>query len=289
MLNVYDFITDHPQMFRQFKVNDLLFVEYHCIIEEAKIGVWTHNNYFSYTLKGKKGIKCLGKEYHVDPGDVLFIKKGAFVAQQFIKEDYCALFIFIPDEFIQRVVQQHQIPCPEVDPIEYSEPVFHLNVDEILATYFHSVLNYFSQSKPPPKELLKIKFKELIIDILSGPHNPPLAGYFKELCSNSKISIREIMEANFAYNMKMEEFARLCGRSLSAFKRDFVKTYGISPGRWLTKTRLAYSKYLLETTDKSISQVAFDSGFANRSHFIRIFKEKFGRPPLEYRNSSSIC
>jgi AraC family transcriptional regulator, exoenzyme S synthesis regulatory protein ExsA len=287
MFNLYDFVSD-SRMFKKFKVDDLLFVEYHCVIEETKFGYWTPNNYFIYILTGKKKWKSLDKEYIVDAGDALFIKKGAYIAHQFFDEKFCSLLIFLPDEFIKKVMQNYQIHCPQPASIENSESIIQLEVDDILSTYFHSVLNYFPQSAPPPAGLLKVKFEELIISVLSGTKNRPLAGYFNEVCANSKISIREIMEANFAYNMKLEEFAKLSGRSLSTFRRDFETIYNTSPSKWLTQRRLEYGKYLLETTDKNISEITFESGFENPSHFIRVFKENFGTSPLRYKSAPKI-
>lgn len=144
-------------------------------------------------------------------------------------------------------------------------------------------MGYFQQEDIPPAMLMKVKFEELIVNITTANSNVPLACYFKEICTNKNISIREVMESNFMYNMTLEEYARICGRSLSSFRRDFKSIFGISPGSWLTKKRLEYGKYLLETTDRTIEAITFESGFANASHFIRIFKTKYGKSPIKYK------
>jgi len=285
MFNIYDFISDHPDMFKQYKVNELLFVEYNCIIEETKTGYWSHKNAFVYIVEGKKRWKSLDKEYLVDTGDALFIKKGAYIAHQYFDEEFCALLIFVPDDFIRQVMHRRQIRCPEVAPNKYEDAILRLDLDAILSNYFHSVLHYFPQSKPPPKDLLELKFEELILNILSGTNNKPLAAYLKTLCDDANIPLGEVMEENFAYNLKLEDFARLSGRSLSTFKRDFINTYGTSPGKWLTDKRLEYGKYLLETTHQSINEITFDCGYEDPSHFIKIFREKFGASPLKFRES----
>jgi len=91
------------------------------------------------------------------------------------------------------------------------------------------------------------------------------------------------MEANFYYNLALEEFAKLSHRSLSTFKRDFQKYYHQSPGKWLLQKRLDYSAVLLKNPALNVSQVAFDCEFEDLSHFSRAFKEKFGVPPANYR------
>jgi len=83
------------------------------------------------------------------------------------------------------------------------------------------------------------------------------------------------MEANFFINLSLVEFARLCGRSLSAFKAEFKNIFQITPGKWLLEKRLEYSRYMLETSPMSIDEICMVSGFENRSHFNRAFKSKY--------------
>ena len=96
----------------------------------------------------------------------------------------------------------------------------------------------------------------------------------------------QIMEANFCYNLGLEDFAKLSHRSLSTFKRDFQKHFNQSPGKWLLQKRLDYSAVLLKNPALNVSQVALDCGFQDLSHFSRAFKEKFGVSPANYRRES---
>ena len=50
-----------------------------------------------------------------------------------------------------------------------------------------------------------------------------------------KIDLAGFMEKNFMFNMPLEKFGYLTGRSLTIFKRDFRKLYNITPQRWLTQ------------------------------------------------------
>jgi AraC-like DNA-binding protein len=93
------------------------------------------------------------------------------------------------------------------------------------------------------------------------------------------------MEEQYIHNLKIEEFARLCGRSLSSFKREFKNTYSMTPGKWLTKKRLDLARNLLLKTNNTIQEICYDSGFESDSHFIRIFKNNFGFTPKQWRAS----
>jgi AraC-like DNA-binding protein len=224
-------------------------------------------------------------KYCVTEGEAIFVKKGANIIHQFFEEGFCSLMIFVPDDFISKVIKESSASIPKY-PIESTDTVSYLHLDEVLSAYFPSVLSYFAKEKPPPGNLLEIKFKELILDLLISSHNESLCGYFKSLCDRSKTSIREIMESNFIYNLKLEEFAYLTGRSINSFKKDFADTFNCTPGKWLLKRRLEHAKYLLEVTDKNINELMFDSGFENASHFIRVFRQAYGLAPLQFKKST---
>jgi AraC-like DNA-binding protein len=284
MFRLIDFVYDNC-LFRQFKVNDLLFVEYRCVAEELKLKVWSHHNYFIYILGGKKVWQTLRAKYEATAGQALFVKKGANIVHQFFDKDFCALIIFIPDQFILDTIQHSNVPFLQAGTSVSSDSVIPIEADPVLITYFQSVIAYFNEQQEPPAILLELKFKELILNILSSRRNSQLAAYLLSLSDKSKACMREIMEKNFIYNMKLEEFAKLTGRSLASFKRDFISIFKTTPGRWLIQRKLEYAKQLLEITEKNINELSYDSGFESPSHFIRAFKQFYRVTPLRYKKN----
>jgi AraC-like DNA-binding protein len=91
------------------------------------------------------------------------------------------------------------------------------------------------------------------------------------------------METNFTKNLNLETLAKQTGRSLSAFKTDFKKEFNISPMKWLIDRRLTYANYLIRTTEDAISNIAYQSGFENISHFSRVYKKKYSISPIKSR------
>jgi transcriptional regulator GlxA family with amidase domain len=146
------------------------------------------------------------------------------------------------------------------------------------------MLPYFVSDREPDKALLELKFRELVLTLADNSANGDLHSYFCSLLQQPRvISLQEVMEDNFCYNIKLEEFATLCARSLSAFKRDFQHVYGMSPGKWLLEKRLNQALHLLTNMGKSVGDAAFESGFENASHFSRAFRQRFGTTPARLR------
>ena len=286
MFNLQDFIVN-SRYFKKFEVDDLLFIEYKCPIDQPATSLWWHSNFFAFVLAGETLFKTPKGEYPFKAGDCVFAKKGSMVVHSHVHEDYCELLIFIPDDFIKSAIEKHKIPLTSHATGHDCDTIIPLVVDNTLLTYFHSLLTYFPNSTPPPAALLRLKMEELIINILSGTHHLALKCYFNEICASSKPSIKEIMGANFFSNLSLDEFARLCARSLSAFKQEFKNIYQTTPGKWLQEKRLEYGRYLLETTHSNIDEICMMSGFENRSHFIRVFKTKYGLTPGKFKMKES--
>jgi AraC-like DNA-binding protein len=142
------------------------------------------------------------------------------------------------------------------------------------------MMPYFESGQQPDNALLQLKFRELILSIADNKENEELLSYFNALLQEPhNVSMERVMEDNFCFNLKLEDYAKLTHRSVSAFKRDFAKIYDISPGKWLLEKRLTYALHLLSNLGKSVSDAAFESGFENASHFSRSFRDRFGFPP----------
>ncbi len=284
MLDFSDFLINNPA-FRRFEVDELLFAAYDCPLEGSPIDYWVDRNYFCYVIHGGALWKTPTGEYTLKVGDGAFLKKGAHRVFKILTGEFCALLMFAPDNFIGSVVRE-DIGLRQMNTnVGQADSVVPLELNQTHHTYFSSVLDYFSLDTPPSKSLLKLKFKELIIQLTSTTGNPVLTNFFIELASGKRKALEPIMQEHFVFNLKLADFAKLSGRSLATFKRDFEKTFHTSPGKWLKNKRLNYSKFLLETTTLNINEIALESGFENTSHFIRVFKERYDCSPLKLRKS----
>jgi AraC-like DNA-binding protein len=206
--------------------------------------------------------------------------------EQHFESDFCLLMFFIPDDLVRSTVREiagSLVPAPAGSATIKSAA--RVENDVPLSAFFQSMRTYFSGKEKPSEPLVHLKMKELIVSILTSGRNPALAAYFRRLGDGTLPSVVEIMEANFRCNLSLEEYARLCHRSLSSFKRDFQTSFREAPGKWLLRKRLDYSAALLQTSKMNVTEIAFESGFEDVSHFSRVFKKRFDLPPLSYRQA----
>ncbi|MEO8772191.1 MAG: AraC family transcriptional regulator [Ferruginibacter sp.] len=287
MVNLYSAIKESC-LFQKIEINELLFVEYTCMQEENKFGIWSHNNYFAFISSGKKMWKSIYNSYEVDEGDIIFVKKGANLTHQFFDDKFCAIFMFIPDDFIKSFLKKNSaLLNTSQKNISGQDAVLRIQADELLEIYYYSIQSYLSLSQKPNEQLLLLKFEELLLSLFSNKKHQALTDYFISLCQNQGHQMRMVMEENFAYNLKLENYALLCHMSLSTFKKSFKQYYSATPALWLKNKKLELSLQQVLSTNSSINQISLECGFEDTSHFIRVFKEKYHLTPLQYRQKFS--
>jgi AraC-like DNA-binding protein len=152
----------------------------------------------------------------------------------------------------------------------------------LLQSCFSSLIPYFELQEKFPESIADLKINEAInILRITNAEVDGILGNFEE---PSKTNLIDFMEKNFMFNMPMEKFGYLTGRSLSTFNRDFRKNFNTTPQKWLTQKRLELAHYQIVEKKKNSIDVYLEVGFENLSHFSYAFKKYFGYSPTEYKS-----
>ena len=266
---------------------NFLSAEYKCPIDVENFKFWNEMHLITYVITGRKDWFVDGKRHELKGGDAAFIKKGVYSTKQYFEVDHCVIVFMLNDEFIRKFLIEYESIDLPASGDDDSSSIFTIDVNEGIQSIIYSVANYLKQDREIPEDLVEIKFKELLFNLILNPKNQSLARFFKSLQQSDRSDLEYVMNKNFATDLSLNEFARLSGRSLSTFKRDFHECFGMTPGKWLTEKRLDFAKSLLIGTNKNINEVCYDSGFKNTSHFNKAFKERFDLPPLQFRQTQT--
>ena len=88
---------------------------------------------------------------------------------------------------------------------------------------------------------------------------------------------------NISKKFGISDICAHLGCSKSTLLTTFKKRYGITVNAYVTQLRLEKAKHLLTKGEKTINEIAADTGFTDQSYFSKVFSQKFGTPPSEYR------
>ncbi|HET9747081.1 MAG TPA: AraC family transcriptional regulator [Chitinophagaceae bacterium] len=289
MYNYYERVISRPEIYNQLACRELLFVHYKCPMEVNIQDSWSHHNYIQYILTGKKAYHTPGRSWLMKGGDAFFVKKGACIIEKFFEEPLCIMTFFIPDSYLQSFLRDND-SLRRVGQAEHhkNELLIPLRVTSIMTAYFESLIPYFYSEVKPSEDLLELKFRELLLNILDNPENDELKIYMLHLLSPQYESFQQVMEVNCLYNLSLQDYAKMLNFSLSSFKRHFISVYKTTPGHWLQEQKLKHAYHLLVSTAKPINDISFESGFESSTHFSHLFKKRFGLSPLKYRKENEI-
>lgn len=160
----------------------------------------------------------------------------------------------------------------------HSPRIYSFSHHPLLESCLASLVPYFDM-KDIPDDIASIKITEAIC-ILRTLHQEidQVLAHFED---PGKLNLVDYMERNFMFNLPMEKFGYLTGRSLTTFKRDFKKAFSTTPQRWLTQKRLELAYYQLTEKKMKPLDVCYEVGFENLSHFSFAFKKQYGLAPSQ--------
>lgn len=188
--------------------------------------------------------------------------------------EFKSVNIFLDQAFLRRYSAANKLPPVQ----KYTGAPMHLlPPDPFLKGYFDSLIPYFNYGAPLKPAMAELKTQEAV-ELLLGL-NPEFNDFLFDFSEPYKIDLEAYMNQHYMYNVPSAQFARLTGRSLASFKRDFEKIFSIPPGQWLQQKRLKEAYYQIKEKGGKPSEVYLNVGFENLSHFSYVFKKAFGVGP----------
>lgn len=234
-----------------------------------------------YLCSGKLEIEERGRKTLLHPGDCAFMRRdNRMWLQKYAEKDfpYRSVVLKFTKPFLREFYQtldKRDIP-KDSKREKVSLRVLPNNRPDI-RSLFESVIPYFDSGVKPSDDVLKLKMIEGAYILLNTDRN--LYASLFDFIDPWKIDILDYLNENYMYDLSMEEIARYTGRSLATFKRDFAKINELTPQKWIIRRRLEAAHELIKKGNKKVSDICFDVGFKNLSHFSKIYKETYGYAP----------
>ncbi len=130
----------------------------------------------------------------------------------------------------------------------------------------------------------KLYFDAKILDLLCRQCEL-LTGHQPKDCRISKTDLEKVHHARtivlerLADPLPLSALSELCGLNEFKLKKYFKQVFGTTVFGMLQEERLKAARYLIKEGQKSISQIAYELGYAHPQHFQRAFKKRFGLTP----------
>lgn len=129
----------------------------------------------------------------------------------------------------------------------------------------------------------------MVVSTIRGPRHPqphPELQWFREIKSTLVQRAILIMQQHLLTRpVAVHRVAATLGVSCKTLGRAFKESFNLSPAAFFRAARIAHGRWELLNTEKSSGRIALDHGFADASHFTRVFRKYYGSTPALARNT----
>ncbi|UVI33334.1 AraC family transcriptional regulator [Paenibacillus spongiae] len=219
------------------------------------------------TFEGKGEIAWTGEPFELNPSTYYIIPANTPCTYRCVGGNW--KFYFIEFDNLDMV---HQLD------LTVSEPLFFSRKSEAVRVCEQLIDHLIIQNKGYAYSA-HLHVQELLL-LLARDH-----------CSNETSRYAELdeilfqMHKNIGEPVPIDDFVRTIGLSRTAFYARFRSMTGMSPNRYMQELKLASAKVSLETTNASVKEIAAALRFYDEFHFSKLFKQRYGVSPREYRRS----
>lgn len=227
----------------------------------------------NYITEGSGVFETSTDQFKVVPGSILILQPGVWHRYKpdpntGWNEHYIGFNGDFCSHFFQEVFFQ------------MAKPVIYIGFQESLLKIFFEIIQHVKEEKTGHQQVSAANTILMLSKILFFVRNREFDGKSMErTIQKACLHFRE----NLNKNINIEVLAGELNVGYSYFRQMFRKYTGISPTQYHLSLRIQRAKDLLASTDNSFKEIAIELGFESYFYFSRIFKEKTGKNPMEFK------
>jgi len=233
-----------------------------------------------YILRGSINFVIETQTYNIKEGDILFIKSGE------IHRCYggvnCEQIIIEFGHYLDNEILKTQTLIHPGTPGLLSNNL-HSEIEELILQICNEYENkrqaWNFMIKSALYKIVGLLDREYIKDVKIDLNKNVISGYYNEILHD----VFEYIEANYKSDVTIEEISRVANFSKHYFNKFFKKATNKTFARYINDVRIEKAQTLLKGSKQSISDIAYEVGFNSIKTFNRVFKQKVGCTPSEYR------
>lgn len=246
---------------------------------------WHYHPEYELTLITKgNGKRLVGDSYeNFESGDLVLLGSGlphTWSSDRFREKKVSAVVVQFSEEFIKRFLSLQEFN--KISSLLASS-------DRGLFFMDSTKLRDDLEKLPEQNGVDKITLLLTILQKLTNQKSRKLSSeYFNavkgEETENRINKVCQFIQRKATEDISLEQVAGLIHLSRSAFSKFFKRATGKTFSDYVNDIRIGNACYLLTESDKSISEIAYETGFESLTYFNRVFLKKKGVTPRNFRN-----
>ena len=227
----------------------------------------------NYITEGTGTFETSDDQFQVVPGSMFILRPGMWHRYKpDLNTGWNEHYIGFNGDFCTHLFQEGFF--------QTAKPVIYVGFQESLLNLFFEIIQSVKEEKTGHQQVSAANTILLLSKILSVTRNQEFAGKsIERTIRKACLFFRE----NLNTNVNIEKLASDLNVGYSYFRQMFRKYTGISPTQYHLSLRIQKSKDLLVSSDLSFKEIALELGFESYFYFSRLFKDKTGESPQEFR------
>jgi AraC-like DNA-binding protein len=201
-----------------------------------------------------------------------------------IDKPFHSLFFYVPRSALDSIADQSR--APRVDQLDCRLGVGH---DDAVVRHIGASLQ---EGLRRPDETNQLFVDHMMLALTA--HVAQTYGGMRRITETNRGGLApwqvkracEKLESDLSGKFTLEQIAAEFELSVSHFARAFRTSTGLPPHQWLLQQRVKAAKQLMTVRDLPLSEIAISAGFANQSHFTRVFSQMVGVSPAAWRRET---
>ena len=238
---------------------------------------------FCTILEGRKRVS-INKDvsFTYRPGQYILLPSHSSVHMD-IEVPTRALVLELYDSLLKRVMEKICVDIDADGDSPQEDRFFFGDLDNELGKCLNRLADVAAMPDKNKKFLLDLYAQELVYylvqtkgtqQVIDFEHDHPIHRSIRYIRSNIR---QPISLSRLACDLNMSE---------TNFCNTFKKIMGITPKEYITNLKLPQAKEMLKK--QNVTEVAYDLGYENISHFIALFKNRYGITPKQYKSIGNV-
>ena len=255
---------------------------------------WHWHTEFEFLWVDEGPIDCRMEDgtVRVYPGDGLFINSGIIHRFEAPAGGKMPNILFAPDFFTEKnsaVYENYILPV-----LQSGCSWIFLDQKNAWGQELLNILKDIYRTAETEHKMREIQITELTVKLWHRFFEGGEDQFVRKKTEGSRLlhgrlqKMLEFIRQNYEKRIRLEEIAEAAGISKTEALRCFHMGVGSTPVTYLNEYRLGRAKKLLAETDRTVTQIAAETGFDSSSYFTRCFTGTFGITPMAFRKADRM-
>lgn len=246
---------------------------------------WHDDLEFIYVIEGSVGYYINDEKISIHANEGLFVNSRQRHLIESTDEDsvlYCLIFHpvilcsseYIAHSYVMPIIENKELPYVLLK----AEVPWQQNILQSIAD-----MQPYAERDNAHIQLIKLVYEiwdELYQNLISGRPD-------KNMVNKNLVSVKNMVSyihRNYTNKIKLEDICKAGNVGKTKCNQLFATYYNLTPIEYLRNYRIDKGAKMLEITDMSITEIAYEIGFADGSYFTKVFRQQIGCSPQNYRS-----